>query len=68
MNFAMIMQVDEQIESDLINLCDELGFKLDINYLRGTVAVDTGHRKISVSNATEALDWVRQRQREIRKF
>lgn len=66
MNFLIKMQPNDAVDDALVTVCDELGYKLDINYLRGTVQIDTGRQKKSWSSTVEALAWARDIQNKIR--
>ncbi len=62
----------DEIEDQLINACERMGYGLDINNLRGYVEVNTGdatrargdrHR---CKNVTLALMWVESRELSIK--
>lgn len=63
---------DELIEDELIMACKRMGYGIDINYLQGTIAVNTGSNKREdrhvFKSATLALMWVDSRERSIRSL
>lgn len=60
----------ELIEDELISACKRMGYGIDINYLQGTIAVNTGSNKREnrhvFKSATLALMWVDSRERSMR--
>ena len=60
------------IEDELIAAVERMGYGLDLNYLRGTVTVNTGSGKRKddhvFKNATLALMWVEARERSLKEM
>ena len=60
----------ELIEDELIMACKRMGYGIDINYLQGTISVNTGSNQRKdrhvFKSATLALMWVDSREQSLR--
>lgn len=54
------------IEDELIDICNTLGYGVDIDFVKDTVKINTGRRTQSFTSMEGALAWVRKRQNELR--
>lgn len=68
---SSVYELIQQAEDELIELCERMGYGLDINYLRGKVTVNTGSGKKRddhvFASVTTALIWCEAQERSIKK-
>lgn len=56
------------IEDELIDICNTLGYGVDIDFVKDTVKINTGRRTQSFTSMEGALAWVRKRQNELNRI
>jgi hypothetical protein len=55
----------DYIEDELIDICNTMGYGVDIDFVKDTVKITVGKRMQKFTSIEGAVAWVRKRQRDM---